>query len=239
MKDELKRSFYVKTLSERYGIYESTLYRELEKLLAKVRTREKYEQQREIQNTTQNPPQVESSAETGQAVIQSRQDIPAAERDLLKLMLEHGNDMVGYVFSHLQAVHFTHPQVQKVLDMIHPHVQNADAWDANSIINETEDIELRRFIADITFSKYELSKGWEEFDAMPEEADPGEIASRCMIILKRQELEKLLVENQRHMKEAAAKGEELRNFVEHHQLLMKEKKDLETYGLSSERTIPE
>jgi len=236
MKDELKRSFYIKNLSERYGIYESTLYRELEKIVGKERTREKFERQREAQSQTLNPASAfGGEPQTESAVVKPKQDVPAVERDLLTLMLEHGNDMVGYVFSHVTFEHFSHPQVHQVLALIHPHVEKADDWDVTSLINETEDAGLRRFMADITFSKYELSKGWKEQDAMPEEADPGEVAERCMIILKRQEVEKLLSENQRHMKEAAARGEDVRNFLEHHKLLLNEKKDLEMYGLTGER----
>lgn len=234
MRDELKRSFYIKNLSEHYGIYESVLYRELEKLIGKERTREKFALQREVNLQTSNlEPRTES------ATVKPKQDVPAVERDLLKLMLEHGNDMVGYVFSHVKPEHFSHPQVHQVLRLIFPHVEKADAWNANTLLNETEDADLRRFIADITFSKYELSKGWKELDGVPDEADPGDVAERCMIILKRQEVEKLLAENQRHMKAAAARGEEVRKFVDHHQLLMREKKDLEMFGLTGEGTANE
>ncbi len=228
MKDELKRSFYIKSLSEHYGIYEATLYRELEKIIGKDRTREKFERQREADLQSHNPEPVKESV-----TRTVTQPVPAVERDLLKLMLEHGNEMVGYVFSHVMPAHFSHPLVLQVLDLIFSHAEGA--WDENSLINETDDVQLRRFISDITFSKYELSKGWEELDGVPDEADPSVVAQRCMIILKKQEVEKLLSENQRQMKEAAASGKDIRNFVDHHQLLMREKKDLEVYGLTGER----
>ena len=38
MKDELKRNLYIQTLSEKYGIYESVLFRELEQLLQQERS---------------------------------------------------------------------------------------------------------------------------------------------------------------------------------------------------------
>ena len=38
MKDELRRNLYIQTLSEKYGIYESVLFRELEQLLKEERT---------------------------------------------------------------------------------------------------------------------------------------------------------------------------------------------------------
>jgi DNA primase len=234
MKDELKRNFYIKNLSERYGIYESTLHRELEKILGRERTREKFERQRDVQQENAQP---EPATEARSA--RPLQSLSAAERDLLKLMLDHGNDMVHYVFSHVTPDHFAHPDGRRVVNLLLPHLERGDDWNGNTLINETDDAELRRFIADITFSKYELSHGWKEMDSMPEEADPGVVAARCMIILKRQEVEKLLAENQRHMKEAASRGEDVRKFIEHHQLLMGEKKDLERFGLTGERTVSE
>ncbi|MBI5474371.1 MAG: DNA primase [Ignavibacteriae bacterium] len=242
MKDELKRGFYIKSLSERYGIYESTLYRELEKLLGKERGRERIERLRDERLRDERHRDERSQSLNPESSIQQASSrpssVPAPERDLLTLMLEHGNEMVGYVFTHVKLEHFTHPLAQKVLALIIPHLERSEKWDTNSLIDETDNVELRRFITDITFSKYELSKGWKEQGAMPEEADPGDIADSCMMILKRQELERLIAENQQHMKEAAARGEEVRRFAEHHQLLMREKKDLEMYGLTGEREVP-
>ncbi len=233
MKDELKRSFYIKRVGERYGIYESVLYRELEKLIGKERTREHFAKQREAQTQTLSEGPLTENPQTQQALHQPSASVPVAERDLLKLILEHGNDMVHYVFSHVTLERFTHPHIHRTLEIILPHAGRNDEWDANTLLNEVEDAELRRFIADITFTKYELSKGWKEMDSMPEEVDPGEIAERCMIILKRQEIEKHLAENQRHMKEASVRGEDLKSYVAQHQLLLKEKKELEIRGLSN------
>ncbi len=234
MKDELKRSFYIKTVAERYGIYESTLYRELEKIIGKEKSREKFERQRQ-----ESAAREEGSGAQEPAIKQPAPDVPAVERDLLRLMFEHGNDMVGYIFSYVTRQHFFHPKVLQALDMIFANVEKGDAWDATTLIDQTDDPELRRFIADITFSKYDLSKGWKEFDAVPEEADPGKVAERCMLILKRQELDRLLSDNQKQMKEASAQRKDLRPFLEIHNQLLLEKKDLETFGLTGERTVPE
>lgn len=234
MKDELKRSFYIKNVAERYGIYESTLYRELEKIIGKERTREKFERQRQESAARDEEPGTKEPP-----IRQPAPDVPAAERDLLRLMFEIGNEMVHFVFLHVTREHFFHPKVLRVLDMIVASIEKGEGWDATTLIDQTEDPDLRRFIADITFSKYDLSKGWKELDAVPEEADPGEVAERCMLILKRQELDRLLAENQKQLKEASAQRKDVRPFLEIHKQLLLEKKDLETYGLTGERTVPE
>lgn len=229
MKDELKRSFYIKKLAERYGLYESVLYRELEKLIGRERTREHFAKQREAQAESSN-----LESKTQQALPQPSATVPVAERELLKLILDHGNDMVHYVFSNVELALFSNEYVRRALEIILPHAERGDEWDAHMLMDEVTDNELRRFIADVSFTKYELSKGWKELDALPEEVDPGEIAERCMVILKKTEIERHLAENQRRMKEAAARGEEVKSFLEQHNALLREKKELEIAGLSSE-----
>lgn len=234
MKDELKRSFYIKNVAERYGIYESTLYRELEKIIGKERTRERYERQRHEAALT-----VEQAEPAESPITPASAEVPAVERDLLRLMIDHGPEMVRFVFSHVSLEHFHHPKTLRVLAMILARVERNEACDAATLIDQADDAEIRHFIADVTFSKYDLSKGWQELDALPEEADPGEVAERCLMILKRQELDRLLAENQKQMKQAATQHKDLRPFLEIHRQLLFEKKDLEAYGLTGERTVPE
>jgi len=234
VKDELRRSFFIQSIAERYGVYESMLYRELERLIGRERTRKRYEVERDAQLTDLDPTPGETSA-----VARRSLDVPAVERDLLKLMLEHGDEMVRFVFSYVRLDHFSHPYVLQTLTKILAHVEAGDTWDANVLVDETQDEAFRRFIAEVTFSRYELSKGWKTLDAMPEEPDPGELAERCLVQLKKQELERLLDENQRRMKEASLRGEDVSGFLLHHKTLLDEKRDLEHYGLTGERSVQE
>jgi len=43
MKDEIKRNFYIKNVAEKYGVYESVLFRELETILGRERSRTAYQ----------------------------------------------------------------------------------------------------------------------------------------------------------------------------------------------------
>ncbi len=223
MKDELKRTFYIKSVSEKYGIYESVLYRELDQIFGHERSRAQFSQRREV------APALDET-KIDEVPIQPVKELSPVERDLLKLMLEHGNDMVGFIFSHIEKDSFLHPQAQQLVQLILRHAESESAWDANTLIGEVDDGEFRRFVADLVFNKYEISKGWQTIGSAPEEADPGRIAERCIFIIRRQEIDRLLTENQRKMKEASSRGEDMREFLEHHQSLMNEKKDLEKSG---------
>ena len=224
MKDELKRNFYIKSVSEKYGIYESVLFRELEKLSGQQRTRVSYQQRREESKGAPETPADSPS-------LRVSAGITPPERDLLRLMLEHGSDMVNFVFSHIGPETFAHDSAQRVVQMVRKHAENGEEWDATSLVNEVEDPELKHFIADVVFSKYEISKGWAEMGSEPEEPNPWEIAERCVIVLRKQELDTRLTENQRRMREAASRGEQVKEFLEQHQALLQEKRELETVRL--------
>lgn len=230
VRDELKRSFFIKSIAERYGIYESTLYRELEKFVNRDRLRERVERERPVERTDESP-----SPPAVAVPSVNRQTVPAAEGELLRLMLEHGDEMVRYVFSFLRVDHFSHSHVVHALQRILVHVEHGEPWDATTLVDESDDPEFRRFLAGVVFTRYDISKGWKELDAVPEEPDPAELAERCMIHLKKREIEQQMAENQRHLREAQARGEDVRPFLEHHQALLEEKRELEVQGVGAAR----
>jgi DNA primase len=231
MKDELKRNFYVKHVSDKYGIYEPVLFRELEKLLDQERARGEAAQRR-------------ASAETRDRVAitvpaqASPKELPAAERDLLKLMLENGTEMVNYVRTHLDFEAFTNDQARQVLQIVLQHVRNNSDWDITSLVNETDEIALKHLIADAVFSKYEISKGWAEIDSMPEEVNPWEVAEQCIMIMRRRKVEDLISENQRRMKEASARGAPVQEYLERHHALLQEKKSLGSMRFERKTSVP-
>jgi len=93
MKDELKRTFYIKRVAEKYRLYESTLYRELEKLMPAARRPDS------PALTPEQPPQL-------RAIV----DVPMAELTLIRAMVEGGADTIRFVFSRIELDEFTHPR---------------------------------------------------------------------------------------------------------------------------------
>ncbi len=224
MKDEIQRNFYIKSVAERYGIYENVLFRELEKLIGKERSHEQQVRRREI---SQELPQDNTDAQKQPM----SNELSAPERDLLKLMLENGNEMVQFILSRVEPELFKHPRARQMVQFIRQRAREGIALDANSLVNDLEDVDLKHFIADLAFRKYELSSGWAAIDSLPEEADPWEIAESCVTILRRQQIDGLITDNQRHMKAAAAKGEPTTEFMERHLALLQKKKELDSARL--------
>ena len=225
MKDELKRNFYLRSISERYGIYETVLYRELESIIGRERGRA------QVFNRAGGPATVLQPVATAGGET-ANVDIPTVERDLLKLIVERGNEMLNVVLSYVDPALLTHPSARQVLQLILVHAERGTDWDASVLTNEIEDVGLKRFVADIVFSKYEISKGWAEIGEEPEEADPWKIAERCITILRKKEVDRQIAENQRRMKEATAAGQDVKPYLEMHHGLMREKKELDSFRLT-------
>jgi DNA primase len=230
MKDELKRSFYIKRVSEKYGIYETVLYRELEKLIGQARARGQFMPRSNVDVGIQKRGSVQQSQSRGL-------DIPAPERDLIKLMLEYGNEMVMFVITNFEPTMFTSQQAQQVIRLLVRHTEGGDKWDANSLINEVENAELKHLIANLLFSEFEISKGWAEIDSMPETANAWEVAERCIAKLRMQKIDALMAENQSRMKEAEVRGEVLTEYHERNNTLNREKSEIRSGHLLERREL--
>ncbi|HXX62779.1 MAG TPA: DNA primase [Bacteroidota bacterium] len=213
MKDEIKRNFYVKSISEKYGIGESVLFRELEAILSRVAARPPLR----ARDVPARPSPQARPAEVPPVRLS------APERDLIKVMLEAGPPMIEFVLSRRTISDFAHPLARSAAELMSRLASAQEApWSVPSIINQTEDESLRKFIADIVFSRYEISKIWTGL----EEPDPYEIAESSILRAKALEIDRMIVENQREMRLAESEGRDLSQFREQNADLQKKKKEL-------------
>ena len=216
MKDELKRNFYIKQVAEKYRLYESTLFRELEKIIG---DKSRYSKDRFVQSISA------IGDEDVNVPERTALDIPTVERDLIHAMLEGGMDVVKMISQHITLDDFTHPQSKALAEILFNHLEEGQPFDSSALINEIEDQSYQKLIAEVIFSKYQLSKGW---SVEVEQANPMKIAADVLIVLKRQAVERKIEENQRLLKEASQKGENVTPFLERHQRLFGEMKNLES-----------
>jgi DNA primase len=219
MKDELKRNFYVKSIAEKYNIYESVLFRELERVLGQERSRQQFVSRKDSGTTPAASTAPSARPTTGQ-------DIPAAERDLLKVMLEHGHTMAQFVFSHVGPELFTHPAARAVITLIESHGSNP--WEVNALINEIDNPGLRRLVTDIVFTRYDISKGWAQIGSEPHEPTPEEVAEASIIVLQRREIDRKIAGLFQQLKSAGAGGEELAGLQQQILQLQRDRKELQS-----------
>jgi len=212
--DELKRNFFVKEVSEKYQIYESVLYRELERWIGKDKPQMRAGQR------TERPSQQSS----GPVAMRS---VPAAERDVLKILCENNAELTKYISSSLALEDLTDIRVQRLAQMILNRIENSGFVDVSSLSNEISDQELKSVLSDVQMSRYELSKGWQEMEVEIEEPDSARVAKAAVGAIKRKALQKEMEQNQRLMKEASQKGQETLPFIQRHQELLRVIRELE------------
>ncbi len=210
--DELKRTFFLKSVAEKYDLYESVLYRELERIQGKGTLRP-----RSGPESEQAPPPV-----AGGGDVPARSPLPpAAEQDLLRVILEHKGEAISFILSHLTVEDFGHPFSRAALALILE--QPDDSWDPALLFDRVEDPVLKSYLAGLLASKYEISKSWAAMGSEPDVADPKKIAEDAILRLKMQSLDRKIEEVFRRLKAAGARGEGIAKYQEELLSLQKEK----------------
>jgi len=219
MKDELKRNFYIKQVAEKYRLYESTLYRELDKMIGENKRfhRSQMEQESEII-------QFEGEEKASSATI----DIPAIERDLIHVLLEGNSQIVKLFADAISPDDLIHPDTKKLYMQIIQSYEEGIPIEPSALIDTIEDPKQRKILAEVVLSKYQLSRGWNESGIEVEQADPLTIAQDVLNMLKRRTLDRMIEENQKKLREASSKGENIFPYLEQHQKLIEMKKALDS-----------
>lgn len=224
--DELKRNFYIKEVSAKYDIYESILYRELERWLGEGKRTSadagRYEQRQNQQAIPGEAPEGPRASNTGSTGVR------AAERDILKLLLENRPELIQFIFSHVTLSDFEDEQARKLAERILAHLDEAGTTEASELLGEIEDPGLKSLLTDIAVSKYELSKQWELMEVRIEDADPWDIARGSIASMKKSSLRRQIEANQRMLRETSQRGGDAIPFVQKHQELIRLLKEVES-----------
>lgn len=220
MKDELKRQFYIKHLAEQYKLYESVLYRELDKY---TKSKQVY-RGRSIDISRKESSAGEKTDE--QRPMVDAENIPPMERDLLHAMLEGGNDVIDEVLQEVSPDSFIHPLARTLFQRLADERDVNGVVDAAELINQIEDANLKHFIADLVFSKYELSKLWQNGSVPVASADLRRVVADALRAVRRRTLEHLIEDNQREMRNATGTETDIISLMEERQRLLEQIKQL-------------
>jgi DNA primase len=215
VKDEIKRTFMVQSVAERYGLYESLLFKELDATLGHERDRSRFAARREEARRPAPAPVPE--------IRQPKIELPPSERDLVRVMAEAGSAMAEFVFSHITPEHFTHPLARRAADTLKGLLDGGSEWDAARFISVVADEELQRFVADTLATRYEISRGWTGVDA----PDLWTIAEDCIIRHWTTETERAIADNFRLLKEARDRHEDVTPYMEENIRLQSHKKQVQ------------
>jgi len=219
MKDELKRNFYVKDVAEKYDVYESLLFRELEQTIAQ----EKRTTRSEV--FTKSSPTYKPAAE--KPAGSEKKSNPPEERDILKLILDGNTDVIRYILSHISLLQFTDERMKRLAQYILDVYDERGIIDAPAIISDLTEPDLKDLMSDLVLSRYELSHGWQDMEKEIDEPDPMMIARDAVITIRRKAIQKDMEENQKALKEASMQRMDATPFLLRQQELLQMLKQLD------------
>lgn len=193
--DAIKRSTYVKECAIRLKVDESLLHREVNKRIRKNQEQQyRLEEQRQRQEELQMPsPSTLNNQTIDEDVCRKY------EAELLKLLLIYGNDILfvvaeddkpsidirvgDYIDKELKNndLSFKIPICKKIYDLYFEAYYSAQMPDI-SMFENYHDAEVSKFIIDLTFDKYTLSKLWEKQNPYlkPEETQLKEVIDHAL-----------------------------------------------------------
>jgi DNA primase len=220
MKDELRRNFYVKEVAEKYDVYESVLFHELDQALSQGKRLQKSDSYPKPQNAAR---QTESSM----PVFIEKKVIPPEERDIVKLILEGNSDVIRFVLSNISLLQLSDERARRLAQLVLDLYDDRGTIDATSIVSEVQDPELKNLITDLMLSRYELSPQWQEMEKEIDVPDPMMIAKDAVIAVRRKLIQKERENNKRLQDEAKNQGQDVKPYQHREMELYEMLKQLE------------
>jgi hypothetical protein len=114
--------------------------------------------------------------------------------------------------------------------MLIERIRRNDDVHPSSMIDTLEDGEDRKFISELLLSTSYVSKQWDVKGIEIERADPFNVVKDAITVLKKKAIERKIIENQQLLKEASAGGKDILRFLEIHQALLQQMKQLDLHG---------
>ncbi|MEW6061024.1 MAG: DNA primase [Bacteroidota bacterium] len=214
--DHLKRAFFIKDVAERYDLYESTLYNELEKLTRKVP--EKFVAT--VRTEIEQEPRSESPASVPD-------ELPIEETELLSVVFEDPKEMVPFIFRDITPNDFSHPAARVIAGAVLEYFTEHQTVDVHQLLAMVESEKEKTIVANIAFHRYQLSERWNDVGSKFHETRLYEIALGAIKTMRRKKLEKELNDNRLQMKNASLTGADTIPFLKRQQEILAKLKEVE------------
>ncbi len=223
IKDPLRQTFFIKDVAEKYKLYESALYSELEKFNKKVPER--------FLNTPTRKSEPQAKLGNKEGNGDDPREIPLEEKELLSVALDEPQEMIPFIFSYVRADEFSHSKAREVAQLLIDEFDEKGVVDVKAVILKASTEEVRKLISDLSFSRYQLGIRWDSVGARLSETRTWERAGGAIKRLKKRVLELELAENQRKMKDASLNGQDTLKYLQRHQEIFKALKEIEKLHL--------
>jgi DNA primase len=157
--DRLKQDFYLHHLSERYGIYETLLYNELQS-----QTREMKAVSRRKTETDQ-----EADRETDETAGTADAPVPKYEREFMSALLGAPKEVISGTLGEIHITDFQHKGVQHILLALLEQKEDHGSIKVSELGSSfSDDVALQALLADFLISRLEVSERWKEIQTVME-----------------------------------------------------------------------
>ncbi|MCX8011169.1 MAG: DNA primase [Ignavibacteria bacterium] len=199
VQDPIKRSLYVKNISEKFKIRESAVLEALDKITKQVE---------KLHRTPQDTSKAEKVAEKPESKV------PATEKYLIKLLFEEDKKLCDFIFFHVQPEDFQNEKIRILAKIIKDVFDEGIIPRGYEIINLIEDDDLKNLLSEIIFDKYKISPKWEDSSNIVSDDDLiWDSAEDYIKRFKIEYLERQIALNQTKLK-SAVDFEEIKKLIE-------------------------
>ncbi|MBL0177387.1 MAG: DNA primase [Ignavibacteria bacterium] len=149
MEDRIRRELYVHHLAEKYRIYESVLYEELDRLLKR---RKPARSQAVVQAPVSEAPEADDD---------TRRELPKRERQFLEDLIQSDQETQREVFRSVYIDAFSDTRTRTLLHLLFDQAEHEGAIDIDAIaVHIGDNVAMHQALADVLFTSIENSPGW-------------------------------------------------------------------------------
>jgi len=199
IQDEIKQAFYLKDVADRYGLYESTLQRELDKLRGQVRPAP--------------APSPRQTMDVPVPVASADAPLTAIDRSILRIFVSGSLQAIDHVLMNIREDEIEHPRVKEIIHVALQVLDRTGQVTVASLLDSIGDETLAAMVMDAAMNKYEISKAWGEGEKEIEKEDPLRIAEDVVTRLKTDSIRRALDQNREEMVRAKDEGADISLFL--------------------------
>lgn len=218
LNDELKRSFLLKSIAEKFGLREKLLEAELEKAIAGTN---KFAGQEQNQKEKIQQKEIAEAAEAKMLPAEFRN-----EQEIIILLFEENEQITRYLLDHVNPSEFQIPYHKTLAQLVYDALINDEPLRISTLLEKIEDEKLQEYLLEITFEKYLISDVWDQRKPENKEKRFLKYASDLIKSFKLYHLEKEITENHSLIEKAGDEENALELMKKGHQLYAR-KKELE------------
>lgn len=171
IEDQIRRAFYIRECSKLVDLSEDLLITEVNKYMAQLHKQKQRQNRGQAEPDIMTvPPEFVEHKSTAQTPGHKQPDIYHQEKDVLRVMLLHGDKVMpeeevtvlNFVKSQIGGVKFKHETYNKMLQFIFQAIEQNKDFEEIQDENSYSEEDLKSLVIGMKISPYELSPNWEK-----------------------------------------------------------------------------